>query len=132
MFHLLCQPLAEPFTNDRTVHVVIIDPSLVARVIRWIDVDTLHLASVVRQQRLERNKVVALNNEIAATWVTTGKFRHVFEQVKGDLLMMVDDGFFADPIQRWHGVTCSLVGCDFSLKFLQEADILEALRHVGV
>ena len=48
------------------------DPAFVARVVRRVDVDALHLPGVVRKQRLERNEVVALDDEVAVARLPAG------------------------------------------------------------
>ena len=54
---------------------------------------------VVRQQRLERDKVVALHNEIAVARFTASEFGHILEQMKGNLLVMVHHRLFPNPVQ---------------------------------
>ncbi len=70
---------AQPFADERAVDIVIIDPVLVAGVVRRVDVDALHLSGVIGQQGFEGNEVVALDNEVARAGVATGEFRHVFQ-----------------------------------------------------
>lgn len=94
----LTDDLTQPLTDQRAVDVVVVGPALVACVVRRIDVDALHLPRVVRQQRFERDKVVALHDEIAVSRLAAGKLRHVFQQMKRHLQMMIDDSFLAYPV----------------------------------
>ena len=55
---LLADDLPEPLTDDRTIDVVVVCPTLVARIIWWVDVDALDLPGVIREQRFERNEVM--------------------------------------------------------------------------
>ena len=61
----LADHLAQPLANLRAVDVVVVGPALVARVVRRVDVDTLDLPRVARQQRLQGVQVVALDDEVA-------------------------------------------------------------------
>ena len=54
---------AEPL-SIRGLDVVVVDPAFVAGVVGRVDVDALDLAGVVRQQRLERVEVVAVDDEV--------------------------------------------------------------------
>jgi hypothetical protein len=88
--------------NLRAVDVVVVDPALVAGVVGRVDVDALHLPGVARQQRLERVQVVALHDQVAAVAVAAGQFRHRLQQTEGHVLVVLDDGFLADPVQCRH------------------------------
>ena len=91
---------APPVAADgRAVDVLVVSPALVPRVIRRVNADALHPAPVVRQQRLEGHEVVTLGDEIARAGIAAAEIGHVFQQVKGHLEVMVDDGFLADPVQ---------------------------------
>jgi hypothetical protein len=98
----LADDLPQPLTDNRAVHVVVVSPALVAGVVRRIDVDALHLAGVVRQERFERNEVIALHDEISVTRLAAGEIGHVFEQVKRHLVVMIHHRLFPNPIQRRH------------------------------
>ena len=56
--------LAKPFLHHRRVDVVVVSPAFIAGVVRRVNVNTLHLAGVGGQQRLQRLEVVAVNDEI--------------------------------------------------------------------
>ena len=58
--------MAEPFADDGAVDVIVVSPALVPSVVRRVNVDAFDLAGVVGQQRLERDEVVALHDEVAA------------------------------------------------------------------
>jgi hypothetical protein len=101
----LANHLAQPLADLRTVDVVVVDPTLVASVVGWVDVDALHLAGIAGQQGLERMQVVALYDEVAAATVTAGELGHRLQKAEGDFLVMLDDGFLADPVQSGHGAS---------------------------
>ena len=62
---LLADHFAEPAADFGRVDGVVIDPLLVARIVRGINVDALHLPGVVRQQGFEGQEVVAFDQEVA-------------------------------------------------------------------
>ena len=88
--------------DDPAVDVVVVGSALVAGVVRRVDVDALDLAGVIGQQRLERDQVVALDDEVAGARVAAGEFRHVFQQMKGHFQVVVHHRLFPDPVQRRH------------------------------
>ena len=66
-FHILAVHRAvglQPFLHQRTVHPIIVYPSLAAGVIRRVDVNAFYPPGVARQQRLERMQVVAFDNHV--------------------------------------------------------------------
>ena len=100
---LLAHRLPQPFADDRAVHVVVVNPALVARVVGGVDVDALHLPGVIRKERLERDKIVALHDQIAVARFTAGEVGYVLEQAKGDFLVVAHHCLFPDPVQCRHG-----------------------------
>jgi hypothetical protein len=100
--------VAQPLANPRVVHVVVVDPVLVARVIGRVDVDALDLPAIAREEGLEGFEVVALDQEILGLGVADGKFPVTFQQSRRHSAMVLDDGFLSDPIQRWHSVLVRL------------------------
>jgi len=96
---------AQPAADLRAVDVVVVDPALVAGVVRRVDVDALHLAGVARQQGLERVQVVALHDQVAAVAavvVAAAELWHRLQQAERHVLVVLDDGFLADPVQCGH------------------------------
>ena len=79
VFGFLANNFAKPLTDERAVDAVVVNPSFVAGVVRRVNVDALDLPGVVRQQRLERDEVVALHDEIAVARLPARQFRHVLE-----------------------------------------------------
>ena len=71
----------------------------------WVNLDALDLPGVVRQQRLERHQIVALHDEIAAAVIAARQFRHVLEQPKRNLVVMIHHGFFSNPVQCRHEIS---------------------------
>ena len=101
-FAFLADNFAEPFADDRAVDVVIVSPAFIAGVVRRVNVDALDLSGVERQQRLERHEIVALHYEVALARLTAGEFGHVFEQMKGDGMVMVHHRLLANPVEGRH------------------------------
>lgn len=104
---LAADHLAQPLANLRAVDVVVVDPALVAGVVRRVDIDALHLPRIARQQGLQRVQVVALHDEVAgrigaAVGIAARQRRHRLQQAERHLLVVFDDGFLADPVQRGH------------------------------
>ena len=56
--------LAQPLAHHRRVHVVVVRPAFVADVVRRVDVHALHPPVVGRQQRLQRQEVVTVDDEV--------------------------------------------------------------------
>jgi len=101
----LAHDFAQPAADLRAVDVVVVDPALVAGVVRRVDVDALHLAGVARQQGLERVQVVALHDQVAAVAavvVAAAELWHRLQQAERHVLVVLDDGFLADPVQCGH------------------------------
>ena len=92
----------KPLADYGTVDVVVVSPAFVTGVVRRVNVDALDLAGVVRQQRLERHQIVALHDEVAAAGVARGKIRHVLEQMKRDVAVMIYHRVFSNPVERRH------------------------------
>ena len=66
--------IAQPLAHERAVDVVVVRPSLVARIIGRVNIDALDAAGVSREQRLQRVEVVAVDDEIvvSTTNICTG------------------------------------------------------------
>ena len=71
--HLSCRsrssPSTGPFsvsqdTHQRTVHLVVIDPTFVAGVVGRVYVDALDAARIAREERLQRIQVVSVDNQV--------------------------------------------------------------------
>ena len=56
--------LAQPLAHHRRVHVVVVHPALAADVVGRVDVHALHAPVVGGQQRLQRQQVVAVDDEV--------------------------------------------------------------------
>ena len=56
--------LCKPLPHEWTVYVVVVDPSLVAGVVGWINIDAFDAVGVARQQRFEGVQVVAVDDEV--------------------------------------------------------------------
>ena len=86
IFCFFADDLFKPFLDTGVIDIVVVDPVLVAGVVRRVDVNALHLAVVIGQECLERFQVVAMNDEI----VMQARLRreafglHRFEFMEGD------------------------------------------------
>ena len=100
----LADGVAEPLTNFGAVDGVIINPALVAGVVWRVDVDALDLPGITRQQRFERDEVVALDDEVLGVALSrrAGQVWHFLQQPKRHFGMMTDNRLLPDPIQRRH------------------------------
>jgi len=78
-------------------HLVVICPYLLATVVRRVDANALHLASVIRQEGLQGYKVIAFDKEIATIRIADRKFRDFFQEMKRDLVVMSHNSFLAYP-----------------------------------
>ena len=102
VFGFLAYSFAKPVADEWAVDVVVVNPAFVAGVVRWVNVDALDLTGVLRQQPLEPNQIVALHDEIAAAVIAAGQFRHVLEQTKRNLVVMIHHLVFPNPVQCRH------------------------------
>ena len=105
VFALLADDLPEPLPDARVVYVVVVDPSLVAGVVRRIDVDAVNLALVLRQQRLERLEVVAVDDHVPAVRpaaVQHALLGNALKHAIGHVTMVVDHLVLAHPVQSRH------------------------------
>jgi hypothetical protein len=96
------QPLTKPFANLWTIHVVIVNPIFVARVVGRIDLDTLHPPGVIWQQGFKSKKIIPLNQQVPAVGVVYGQFLIAFQQVIWNLPMAIYNRLFFDPIECRH------------------------------
>ena len=100
---LFAYDLAQPLLDFGVVDIIVVDPALVAGVVRRIDVDTLHLALITRQQRFQRLQVIAVDHHIFAA-VILGVLSLLIKAVLTlqhairYILMVVDDLIFSNPI----------------------------------
>ena len=100
--------LPEPGADARVVHIVIVDPILVPRVVRRIDVDAIHAPLVLRQQRLQRHEVVAVDDHVpvvrAALRMHARRIKRIFflQHMIRHVEMMIHDLALPDPLQHRH------------------------------
>ena len=98
---------AQPLLHHRRVHAVVVGPALVAGVVGRVDGDALDLAVARRQQRLERQQVVALDDQVVV------QARPAAQPARADRRQLVEgraevevlDEHPALEVQRRHGVT---------------------------
>ena len=87
--------LTQPLLHHRAVHVVVVAPPLVARVVGRVDEHTVDPARIHRQQRLQRVQVVPVDNQVAVEPWIPDRFRGIRHQRpvwNGEV--MIEDEFF--------------------------------------
>jgi hypothetical protein len=102
VFGLAAYDLAEPFPDFRAVDVIVIDPVLVAGIIRGVNIDALHLPGVIGQQCLKGFEVVALDKQIAAVRISNREFWIALQEPKRHLVMVVLDSLPPYPVKSRH------------------------------
>ena len=113
-YHFLAHYLAQPLFNPGVVHVVVIDPALVARVVGRINIDALDLPLIPGQQSLERLQIVPTDNHVVAP---VGVVCILFLQNPvGDFQVVVDYLVFSDPFKCGHL-------CDLLYKYVDESNV---------
>ena len=67
----------EPSLHERTSYVVVVNPSLVASVVGWVNVNTLDTVRIAREQCFESTQVIAVNDKVISgtDWVARAAFR---------------------------------------------------------
>lgn len=60
------------------------------------------MSGVIGEQGFEGDEVVALHDQVAVAGFPAGQIGDVFEEVKRDVLVVIDDRVFPDPVQRGH------------------------------
>jgi hypothetical protein len=109
VFAFLSDGLADPLFELRLGEVVVVDPPLVAGVVGRVDIDALDFARVSREQRLERQQVVPLDDQVSIKrrLGPFGQQRELgieLQPVMGHRVVIgLDDGF-ALEVQRWHRI----------------------------
>jgi hypothetical protein len=66
IFSLFANDLAKPFSHLRTVYIVVINPVLIAGIVRRIDINTFDLPGVVREKGFKGEKIIAFHKQITA------------------------------------------------------------------
>ena len=62
---LFADDLPDPFLELRLRQVVVVNPALVAGVVRRVNVDALDAPGMRRQQRLQRQEIIALDDQVS-------------------------------------------------------------------
>ena len=55
----------QPFANHRRVDIIVVAPAFVAGVVGRVNEDTVHLARILGQERLERVQIVPVHDQVA-------------------------------------------------------------------
>ena len=102
---LLADDLPEPLLDSGVVHVVGVDPPLVASVVRRIDVDAVDPALVLGQQGLQRLEVVPVDDHVPAVRpaaVQHALLGHALEHAIRDVAVVVDHLLLTHPVESRH------------------------------
>jgi hypothetical protein len=70
VFHFSTDHLAKPFPDLWTVNVVIINPTLISRIVRWVNINALNFSGIVGEQSFEGHKVISFDKEVAASCIS--------------------------------------------------------------
>ena len=107
---VLAQELSEEF--EARIHhvepggvfeVVVVMLERGAGVVRRIDVDALHPPLILREQRLERIQIVAVDDHVAVIVMAFGgKGILLLQRAERHVQMMIDHLVFSNPVQRGH------------------------------
>jgi len=103
----------QPLANFWAINIIIVHPAFIPSIVGRVNINTLDLARVARQQCLKRMKVITLHNQVTAILATTIQFRNRFQKAIRHLFMMSDNGIFTDPVERGHG--CSFFSSQITL-----------------
>ena len=102
VFTFLANQCSKPFANFGRIYIVVVNPVFRTSVEGRIDIDALHLASVIGKQRLQSFKVVALNQQIARVRIANALVLVAMDQPIRHITMMVHHRLLPDPIQCGH------------------------------
>jgi hypothetical protein len=69
IFSLLADDGMEPPLHLGIVHIVVVDPSLVPRIVRRVYVDTLHPSTILGEERLQGFEIVS-SDDLVLTRIT--------------------------------------------------------------
>src|ERR1044072_2951382 len=99
----------QPFQYTRIIHIIVVHPSLVAGVVRWIDVNTFDPPFVFGKQGFQRFEVIAVDDPVsgACKFLLLSFFSEtirMFEYAERHIHMMVDYFFLSYPVEGWHFV----------------------------
>ena len=92
--------LAQPFLDSWIVHVVIVDPALVARIVRRINIDALDLSLIPGQQGLECFQIIPTDNHVFACLGVICIL--LLQYPVRDLQVVVDYFVFSNPFKCGH------------------------------
>src|ERR1019366_3644704 len=97
------RPLSPRAAKHRTVHVVVVAPALVARVIRRVDEDAVHLPRIEWQQSLQSVQVIPVNNKVAVqVRLADGLAGVHLKRTEWHGQMVVVNELFSLKVQLWH------------------------------
>ena len=102
---LLAHGPVEPLPDAGVVDVVVVDPALVAGVVRRIDVDAVDPTLVLGQQGLQGLEVVAVDDHVPAVRavaVEHALLGHALEHAVRDVAVVVDHLLLAHPVESRH------------------------------
>ena len=92
----------------RVIYIVVIHPLLFTSIVRRIDINAIHSSFVFWQQRFQCNKIIPMNNHIAAMCLRRIRFILrpkpilVFQRIKRHIQMVIHHLIFSYPIQCRH------------------------------
>lgn len=107
VFSFFSHYVAQPFFDLGVIYIVVVDPALIAGIVRRINVDAFDFAFVFGKQRFQGFQIVSMDNHIFAAIVISALPVCViavltFQYPIWHVLMEIDDFIFSDPLKSWH------------------------------
>jgi len=102
IFSFFSNDPAQPGPHLRAVYIVIVNPPLISRIIRRVNVYAFYLPAIIGQQGLQRVQIVTLHQQVSGLGITGRQFPVTMDQPIGHVPVMMFDSLFPDPVQRWH------------------------------
>ena len=97
----------QPILYMWIIDVIIVDPSFISRVVRWIDIYAFYTAFVLRQETFQCEQIISVDDHILTAvilFMLTFFIKAVFtfKNAVWHIQMMIHDLALAYPIQCWH------------------------------
>ena len=106
--------IVQPFDMHGVADIIVVHPAFIASVVWRVDIDTLHLARECWQQRLERQQIITMHNDVTieAEFLGTRLIGNWYEAAIWNGEMVRLDRRFPFELDRWRGKPMVLRTCD--------------------
>ena len=124
IFPFFANNFTQPLLDMRVVHIIVIHPLLFTSIVRRIDIDAIHSSLIFRQQRFQCNKIIPMNNHVAAMRLRCIRFILgpkpilVFQRIKRHFQMVIHHLIFSYPIQYRHIILLYFYSFIFKTNFI--------------